>query len=130
MRNALPFFRQPRGGPRFCRDSVFEGLRAFGDLGYELRSPSPARLGDATSGFTALFESELPGRGLIRMTAAMRRLNRRNARLENLVTEIAEGTVRLLRVVEDHEGRISDLEGAARAVVSCAHRFWRSPTTQ
>jgi hypothetical protein len=38
-------------------------------------------------------------------------LAERNARLEGLVTEIAEGTARLLRVVEFHEQRISDLEG-------------------
>jgi archaellum component FlaC len=36
---------------------------------------------------------------------------KRNERLENLVTDIAEGTARLLHVVETHEHRISDLEG-------------------
>jgi hypothetical protein len=41
----------------------------------------------------------------------MKRLINWNARLESLVTEIAEGTARLLHVVEAHEQRISDLEG-------------------
>jgi hypothetical protein len=36
---------------------------------------------------------------------------KRMQRLEGLVTEIAEGTARLLHVVEVHEQRISDLEG-------------------
>jgi len=35
----------------------------------------------------------------------------RNARLESLVTQIAEGTARLLVAVEAHEERISQLEG-------------------
>jgi hypothetical protein len=38
------------------------------------------------------------------------RLSKRNDRLEALVTEIAEGTARLLHVIESHEERISDLE--------------------
>lgn len=38
------------------------------------------------------------------------RLDQRDTRLESLVTDIAEGTARLLRVVEAHEQRISDLE--------------------
>ena len=42
---------------------------------------------------------------------AMKGLAGRNARLEALVTEIAEGTARLLHAVEAHEQRISDLEG-------------------
>jgi chromosome segregation ATPase len=41
----------------------------------------------------------------------MKSLAKRNERLENLVTDIAEGTARLLHVVEVHEQRISDLEG-------------------
>lgn len=40
----------------------------------------------------------------------MQGLGTRNGRLESLVTEIAEGTARLLHVVEVHEQRISDLE--------------------
>jgi hypothetical protein len=39
---------------------------------------------------------------------------KRNQRLEQLVTEIAEGTARLLHVVEAHEQRINDLEGNQR----------------
>jgi hypothetical protein len=35
---------------------------------------------------------------------------KRMQRLEGFVTEIAEGTARLLHVVEVHEQRISDLE--------------------
>jgi len=39
------------------------------------------------------------------------RLAESHVRLESLVTQIAEGTARLLHVVEVHEHRISDLEG-------------------
>jgi chromosome segregation ATPase len=46
-----------------------------------------------------------------RFSREMERLSKRNVRLEGLVTEIAEGTARLLHVVETHEQRISDLEG-------------------
>ena len=38
------------------------------------------------------------------------RMAQGNARLESLVTEIAEGTARLLRVAEVHEQRIRRLE--------------------
>ncbi len=48
---------------------------------------------------------------MAKMIPAMDRLNRRNEKLENLVTDIAEGTVRLLHAVEEHERRISGLEG-------------------
>jgi hypothetical protein len=41
----------------------------------------------------------------------MKSLAKRNERLESLVTDIAEGTARLLHVVEVHEHRIGDLEG-------------------
>jgi hypothetical protein len=44
-------------------------------------------------------------------TQGMTGLAKQNTRLEDLVTDIAEGTARLLRVVEVHEQRISDLEG-------------------
>ena len=37
-------------------------------------------------------------------------LAKNQKRLEQLATEIAEGTARLLRIVESHEQRISDLE--------------------
>jgi len=37
-------------------------------------------------------------------------LAKNHKRLEQLATEIAEGTARLLRIVESHEQRISDLE--------------------
>ena len=40
----------------------------------------------------------------------MRNLGKRNARLEDLVTQIAEGTAKLLHVAEVHEQRITDLE--------------------
>ena len=50
-------------------------------------------------------------KGMERFSREMERLSKRNARLEGLVTEIAEGTARLLRVVEAHEQRISKLEG-------------------
>jgi prephenate dehydratase len=42
---------------------------------------------------------------------AAKGMAKRNERLENLVTDIAEGTARLLHVVEVHEQRIGDLEG-------------------
>jgi hypothetical protein len=41
----------------------------------------------------------------------MKGLAKRSGRLEGFVTEIAEGTARLLHAVEAHEHRISDLEG-------------------
>jgi len=48
----------------------------------------------------------------VELLAAMHRdSEKRMERLEGLVTEIAEGTARLLHVVEVHEQRISDLEG-------------------
>ena len=50
-------------------------------------------------------------KGMQRFSRAMERLSKRNVRLEGLVTEIAEGTARLLHVVEVHEQRISNLEG-------------------
>lgn len=46
-----------------------------------------------------------------RLAQGMDRLSKRNQRLEDLVTEIAEGTARLPHVVESHEQRLSDLEG-------------------
>jgi hypothetical protein len=39
------------------------------------------------------------------------KLRKADSRLEKLVTEIAEGTARLLHAVESHEQRIADLEG-------------------
>jgi len=39
---------------------------------------------------------------------------KRQDRLEKLVTDIAEGTARLLHVLEVHEQRISDLEEGAK----------------
>ena len=46
-----------------------------------------------------------------RLSLATERNTQGNARLEDLVTQIAEGTARLLHVAEVHEHRISDLEG-------------------
>ena len=46
-----------------------------------------------------------------RIAVGTDRLTKGGTRLENLVTEIAEGTARLLHVVEIHEQRISALEG-------------------
>jgi hypothetical protein len=43
-------------------------------------------------------------------TEQIKTLGKRNLRLETLVTDIAEGTARLLRTVEAHEHRIGDLE--------------------
>jgi chromosome segregation ATPase len=40
----------------------------------------------------------------------MKTLARRNTRLEGFVTQIAEGTARLLHTVEAHEQRIASLE--------------------
>ena len=45
-----------------------------------------------------------------RVILGMERLSKADARLESLVTQIAEGTARLLHVVEHHEQRISALE--------------------
>jgi hypothetical protein len=47
----------------------------------------------------------------VELLAAMHKdSDKRMERLEGLATEIAEGTARLLHVVEVHEQRISDLE--------------------
>ncbi|MFZ0773954.1 MAG: hypothetical protein WCA49_18575 [Candidatus Sulfotelmatobacter sp.] len=51
------------------------------------------------------------GRHMEQFAQEMKGLGKRNVRLEGLVTEIAEGTARLLHVAEVHERRISDLEG-------------------
>ena len=45
-----------------------------------------------------------------RLDQHMEQFATRNVRLEGLVTGIAEGTARLLHVIEVHEKRISDLE--------------------
>ncbi len=47
---------------------------------------------------------------LERVEAATERVAKGSIRLEGLVTQIAEGTARLLHVAERHERRISDLE--------------------
>jgi len=47
---------------------------------------------------------------LEKMMQGIKILSGRNTRLEELVTEIAEGTARILHVVEVHEQRINRLE--------------------
>jgi hypothetical protein len=48
----------------------------------------------------------------VELLAAMPKDNeKRMQRLEELVTGIAEGTARLLRIVQVHEARLDDLEG-------------------
>lgn len=54
--------------------------------------------------------AEENGKRLEKMMQGVKALSGRNARLEELVTGIAEGTARLLRVVEVHEQRIDRLE--------------------
>jgi hypothetical protein len=49
-------------------------------------------------------------RTLERLGLAAERAAKDDSRLENLVTQIAEGTARQLYVVQSHEQRISDLE--------------------
>lgn len=49
-------------------------------------------------------------RRMEKVIVAMDRLSQRNARLEDLVTEIAQGTARPLRAAEAHEQRVSRLE--------------------
>ena len=46
-----------------------------------------------------------------RYTEEMKTMAKRNLRLEHFITDIAQGTARLLHVVEAHEQRLSDLEG-------------------
>jgi hypothetical protein len=48
------------------------------------------------------------------LTSAVKVLAREHGKLDTLVNEIAEGTVRLLRAIESHEHRISRLEGEKR----------------
>jgi archaellum component FlaC len=45
------------------------------------------------------------------LTGAVKMLAKEHGNLDNLVNDIAEGTARLLRAIESHERRISDLEG-------------------
>lgn len=45
------------------------------------------------------------------LARATRGLQKDNSRLDNLVTGVAEGTARLLRVAEAHEQRLDRLEG-------------------
>jgi hypothetical protein len=49
-----------------------------------------------------------------KIVAAIERVDQRELRLEVLVTEIAEGTARLLHAVEAHEERIAGLENKQR----------------
>jgi hypothetical protein len=51
------------------------------------------------------------GQHMEQFAQATKGLAKRNDRLENLVTDIAEGTARLLHVAEVREQRIGDLEG-------------------
>jgi NADP-dependent 3-hydroxy acid dehydrogenase YdfG len=48
------------------------------------------------------------------LTSAVKVLAREHGKLDILVNDIAEGTVRLLRAIESHEHRISRLEGKKR----------------
>lgn len=45
------------------------------------------------------------------LTNAVKTLAREHGKLDSLVSDIAEGTARLLRAIESHEHRISRLEG-------------------
>lgn len=68
-----------------------------------------------TNGLQSLVEMQAQNeQRMAKMIQAMDRMNRRNAKLENFVTDIAEGTARLLHAVEEHERRITDLEGNTR----------------
>jgi len=68
-----------------------------------------------TNGLHSLVEMQAQNeQRMAKMIQAMDRMNRRNAKLENFVTDIAEGTARLLHAVEEHERRITDLEGNTR----------------
>jgi chromosome segregation ATPase len=53
---------------------------------------------------------------LERLIKAVHVVAGRNSRLEELVTEIAEGTARMVRVVEVHERRISRLEAGSSTI--------------
>jgi chromosome segregation ATPase len=46
-----------------------------------------------------------------RVIQGMERLTKADARLEGLVTQLAEGTARLLHVAQAHEQRLDRLEG-------------------
>ena len=45
------------------------------------------------------------------LTGAVKMLAKEHGNLDTLVNDIAEGTVRLLRAIESHERRITNLEG-------------------
>jgi hypothetical protein len=51
------------------------------------------------------------GKQMEKLSQATERNGKANTRLEGYITEIAEGTARLLHVIEIHEQRINDLEG-------------------
>jgi hypothetical protein len=53
---------------------------------------------------------------LERLLPAIQVISGRSNRLEDLVTEIAEGTARILHVVEVHERRISQLEAGGSSL--------------
>jgi predicted ribosome quality control (RQC) complex YloA/Tae2 family protein len=53
---------------------------------------------------------------LERLMQAIQVVAGRNNRLEDLVTKIAEGTARILHVVEVHERRISQLEAGSSSL--------------
>jgi len=73
------------------------------------------KLQTLANGLQSLLEMQAQNEGrMTKMIQAMERLNRRNEKLETLVTGIAEGTARLLHAVEEHERRITDLENNAR----------------
>jgi ubiquinone biosynthesis protein UbiJ len=73
------------------------------------------KLQTLTNGLQSLVEMQAQNEHrMAEMIKAMDRMNRRNAKLENFVTDIAEGTARLLHAVEEHERRITDLEGNTR----------------
>lgn len=68
-----------------------------------------------TNGLQSLVEMQAQNeQRMAKLIQAMGRLDRRNVKLENLVTDIAEGTARLLHAVEEHERRITEIEGNTR----------------
>jgi ABC-type transporter Mla subunit MlaD len=93
-------------------DDRLEALTQSLELLASMHRDSEKRMEQITQNVERVSENvERQSNNVDRLSLATERNTQGNARLEDLVTQIAEGTARLLHVAEVHERRISDLEG-------------------
>ena len=93
-------------------DDRLEALTQSLELLASRHRDSEKRMEQITQNVDRLSENvDRQSKNMDRLSLATERNTQGNARLEDLVTQIAEGTARLLHVAEVHEHRISDLEG-------------------